>query len=43
MKIDVEGMEFQVILGAIKTIVRDKPNLMIEINEPEVLEFLVGI
>jgi FkbM family methyltransferase len=33
MKIDVEGHEFATLLGATKTIARDRPNILVEIEE----------
>lgn len=39
MKIDVEGMEFDVLKGAEKLIQRDKPVLMIEVFRPKIPDF----
>lgn len=40
MKIDVEGYEYQVILGAIRTIIKWKPVLFVETNDVRVHEIL---
>lgn len=39
MKIDVEGMEFDVLKGAEKLIQRDKPVLMVEVFRPKIPDF----
>lgn len=43
MKIDVEGAELEVLYGAIKTIRRDKPKLLIEVHDnfiEEMIQFI---
>lgn len=40
MKIDVEGYEYQVILGAIRTIIKWKPVIFVETNDVRVDEIL---
>ncbi len=39
MKIDVEGMEFEVLAGAVNTIRRNRPILMIEVFRPKIEKF----
>jgi FkbM family methyltransferase len=39
MKIDVEGMEFEVLAGAVNTIRRNRPILMIEVFRPKIDKF----
>lgn len=43
IKIDVEGMELEVLEGALWIITKYRPDLMVEINNPETLEFLEGL
>lgn len=40
IKIDVEGVEHLVVDGATRTLLRDSPDLLVEINSPEVVEML---
>lgn len=43
MKIDVQGFEYEVLMGAQKTLDQNKPILLIEAAQPNLIEFLTGI
>jgi len=40
IKIDVEGAEIQVLKGAVKTITRFKPFIVIEVRDSNIIEFV---
>ena len=39
MKIDVEGMEFEVLAGATRLIARSRPKIMVEVFRPQIPRF----